>query len=100
VVVEGDDPDQGVFDFESGNMDGFQNWRRDQERRLEAIRREWSLPIGRRVRVRLRSMERDLEGRLLLAHHPITIDRRVPLRLRIDQVEIVIPDIERCVVID
>jgi hypothetical protein len=91
---------QGVFDFESGNADGFENWRRQQQARLDAIGREWSVPVGRRVRIRLRNIDGDFEGKLELVEQPVTIDRRLPLRLRVDRVDVSIPDIERCIVLD
>jgi hypothetical protein len=91
---------QGVFDFESGNVDGFENWRCQQEARLDAIRKEWSVPVGRRVRIRLRNIDGDFEGKLELVQHPVTIDRRVPLHLRIDRVDVFVPDIEQCIILD
>lgn len=91
---------QGVFDFESGNADGFANWRRQQEALLDAIRREWLLPVGRRVRIRLRNIDSEFEGRLELVEKPTKIDRRQPLHLRVDRVDVFIPDIEQCIVLD
>jgi hypothetical protein len=93
-------PIQGMLDFESGNPDGIENWRRQREARLEAVRREWSLPVGRRVRVRLRNIDGDFVGMLRLAEEPAAIDRRVPLRLRIDQMDFTVPEIERCALLD
>jgi hypothetical protein len=89
-----------VFDFESGNTDGFANWRREQERRLDAIRGEWGLPVGRNVRLRVRTIEGELEGKLRMIDMPVSIDRRVPLHLRISGIDIEAADIERCTVID
>lgn len=91
---------QGVFDFESGNTDGFENWRRQQEERLEAIRNEWGLPIGRRVRMQLVSIRGELEGRLRLREMPVSIDRRIPLRLRVDEIDVTLSDIEHCTLIE
>ena len=95
----GGGPVQGVFDFESGNADGYENWRREQAARLEAIRRVWNLPVGRRVRLRLCNIDGEFEGKLELAEHPVTLDRRVPLHLRIGRVDVYMADIETCVVI-
>jgi hypothetical protein len=36
---------QSRFDFKSGNMGGYGNWRREQQQRLQAILREWALPV-------------------------------------------------------
>ena len=98
--MEDEGADQGVFDFECGNADGLENWRCQQEARLEAIRREWSLPVGRRVRIRVRNIDEDFEGKLELVHQPQTIDRKVPLHLRVASLDVFVPDIEQCTVLD
>lgn len=90
---------QGLFDFESGNMNGYENWRREQEQRLQAIRNEWRLPVRRRVRLRLKNIDGDFEGVLRLVDQPLTIDRRLPVHLRIDNLDVFPDDIEQCVVI-
>ncbi len=91
---------QGVFDFETGHLDGLANWRREQEARLEAIREEWGLPVGRKVRIRLRTMDGELEGMLRLVVMPVSVDRRIPLRLRVGRVDLTEPDIESWIVVE
>ena len=91
---------QGVLDFDSGNPNGYQNWRREQKQRLQAIRTEWRLPLRRRVRVRLKNIDGEFEGILQLLHQPLSIDRRLPLQLRIDTFDFLHSDIEQCVVIE
>ena len=98
--TDSEDAVQGVFDFETGNTDGYANWRREQEAWLEAIRREWAVPVGRNVRLRLHNIDGEFVGKLELASLPVTIDRRVPLRLRVDRVDVHIPDIESCTVVE
>lgn len=93
-------PIQGVLDFESGNPNGFENWLREQEERLERIRREWSLPVGRNVRVRLCDIDGEFQGKLELVRYPESIDRRNPLQLRIGGVVIPSTEIEQCIVLD
>ena len=93
-------PIQGMLDFESGNANGYENWLREQEAHLDAIRREWSVPLGRRVRIQLRDIDQDFEGKLELFAQPDSIDRGVPLQLRIGRVDFASTDIERCVVLD
>ena len=93
-------PIQGVFDFESGSMNGYANWRRQQERWLTAMRAEWGLPIARQVRIKLTTMDDELVGQLKLVHLPVRIDKRIPLRLSVDGIELWPADIERCVVIE
>ena len=91
---------QGVFDFESGEMDGYVNWRREQEQRLQAMCTEWGLPFRKRVRIRLKNIEGEFEGELRIVKQPVTIDRRVPLHLSVDNIDVYPPDIEQCVVIE
>ena len=91
---------QHLFDFESANINGYENWRREQENRLEAIRNEWCLPVRRRVRIRLKDIDGDFEGVLRLVDQPLTIDSRLPLHLRIDNLDVFPDDIEQCVVIE
>ena len=93
-------PVQGLFDFESGNMNGYQNWRPQQEERLQAIRNEWPLTVRRRVRLRLKNIDGDFERVLRLVDQPITIDSRLSLHLRIDNLDVFPDDIEQCVIID
>ena len=73
------EPVQGIFDFESGCANGYENWRKQQEARLAAIRLEWGLPVGRRVRLCLRNVDNEFEGLLELVEPPAAIDRRFPL---------------------
>lgn len=90
---------QGIFDFESGNADGIENWRREREAFLASVREEWGLPVGRRVRVMLTGIDGELEGLLELARHPAGIDRRIPLDLRVAGAMFSSIEIERCRVI-
>jgi hypothetical protein len=93
-------PVQGLSDFDSGNINGYQNWRRQQEERLQAIRNEWRLPVRRRLRLRPKNIDGDFQGGLRLVHQPITIDSRLPLHLRIHKLDVFPDDIEQCVLID
>jgi len=85
---------QGELDFESGNSDGFENWRRRQKATLEAVRDEWSLPVGLRARVRLRHVVGELVGKLLLVENPTVLDRHLPLKLRMSRVDFISFEIE------
>ena len=93
-------PVQGLFDFESGNMNGYQNWRCQQEERVQAIRNEWRLPVRRRVQRRLKNTDGDFESVFRLVDQPLTIDRRLPLHLRIDNLDVFPQNVEQCAVID
>ncbi len=91
-------PIQGELDFESGCTDGYKNWLRQQEERLEAIREEWGLPVGLRVRIKLKDLDGEIEGKLELVEQPVSIDRSVPLHLRVLAIDVFLPDIEYCVI--
>lgn len=66
----------------------------------EAIRREWNLPIDRRVSVGLRGIEGSLDGVMKVAAYPDKIDRRSQLHLRIGNAEFMSTEIENCAVIN
>ena len=84
---------QGLFDFESGNAQGLENWRREQEDQLDAIREEWALPIGKYVRICVWNPNTVFVGKLRLVQMPVSIDHHVPLRLQVNKIEFSIPDI-------
>jgi len=56
--------------------------------------------MHRRVRLRLKNIDGDLEGVLRLVDQPFTIDRRLPLHLRIDNLDVFPEDIDLCVATD
>lgn len=89
-----------MLDFESGNTNGFDNWRQQREARLQLIRHEWGVPVGRRVCLKLREFDREFTGVLRLAEEPTKIDRRLPLLLKIRNVPLGIADIEHCTLLD
>ena len=95
-----DDSGQNLFDFASGDKCGYQNWRREHQQRLQVIRREWGIPVRRRLRLRLKNLNGDFEGVLRLVAQPLTIDRRRPLHLKIDKIDVFPNQIEQCVLID
>ncbi|MEM7394637.1 MAG: hypothetical protein AAF492_20060 [Verrucomicrobiota bacterium] len=92
--------EQGIFDFESGNMNGFENWQREQDERVDQISREWSVPINRNVRLKLKFIGQEVEGKLTLPQHPEIIDRSEPLNLMLNRVKFVHTDIESCAMLD
>jgi len=95
-----DDGSQGVLDFNSGNTRGFDNWHQQREERLQLIRREWGVPVGRRVRLKLREFDHEFTGILMLAEEPSKIDRRLPLLLKIRNIPVGPADIEHWTALD
>ena len=90
---------QGVFDFERGNSNGFENWQIELENKLVVIRREWSLPVGKRVRVKIKNIDYEFEGVLKLVEYPDRIDKKIPLHLSVERVDVFPADIERLSII-
>jgi hypothetical protein len=90
---------QGTLDFETGGVDGIEHWRRERERRLKAIADEWSLPLGRPVRLRLRNVDCEFEGTLRLSTPPVAMNHRMPLQLALGQMVFASTEIEHCSVL-
>ena len=93
-------PIQGVLDFETGNADGFANYQREQEALRAQVRRLWGLPVGRRVRLRLRNMDDCLEGELHLIAPPAKLDGQEPLSLQLRGIEFSSDEVASCCRID
>ncbi len=91
---------QGIFDFETGNPDGYANWQREQDERLARIRFIWCLPVGRQVLIRLYNNPNEFEGKLNLAEPPVEFNRRAPLHLKIGKLGFYNSEIESCTVIE
>ncbi len=95
-----DEPKQGILDFENRNQDGLENFRAEQEKILEAVRNEWHIPVGRRVRIRLVNIDGEFEGKLKLAERPKVMNKHHSLFLKLDKMDISISEIEQCTVLD
>ncbi|MCK5843541.1 MAG: hypothetical protein KAG97_02465 [Victivallales bacterium] len=77
--------EQIEFDFSSGTDDGYERWRRDERDRIRAISNEWSVPLNKIVRLKLRNMPKEMCGSLTLLEHPRKIKRKTgPLKLRLN----------------
>ncbi|MEI6676497.1 MAG: hypothetical protein WCO57_15105 [Verrucomicrobiota bacterium] len=50
--------------------------------------------------LKLREFDREFTGILMLAEEPTTIDRRLPLRLKIRNIPLGLADIEHCTLLD
>ena len=95
-----DDSTQGLLDFDTGNGNGFDNWRRQRDARLQLIRNEWAVPVGQRVSLKLREFDHEFVGILMVAEEPQAIDRHLPLSLRIHNICLSLDDIEHCSVLE
>ncbi len=91
---------QGIFDFDGGNLDGYENLQREQEERLSAIRKSSGLPVGRWVELTIKGHAGGITGKLELASYPGANDGRDALELKINQLLVKPADIESCVMLD
>ncbi len=90
---------QGIFNFETGNTNGIENFRKEQGAIKEKIRQEWSLPLGKPVRIRLFGFDETIEGVLKLVRNPTVINHKHPVQLHINKTEFLSTDIEQCTVL-
>lgn len=91
---------QGIFDFDSGNLDGYENLQREQEERLQVIRKSSGLPVGRWVELTMKGHAGSMTGKLELHAYPNASDGRDTLELKINQMILSPGDIESCVMLD
>lgn len=96
----GNESQQGIFDFDSGNLDGYQNLQREREARLQKIRQASGLPVGKWVGLKLKGMDGEITGKLELRSYPDDPSSRAGLELKINRIPLVPTDIESCVVLD
>jgi hypothetical protein len=77
--------EQLELDFNSGNDDGYENWRQAEQDRIKAIASEWSVPINKIVRLKLYNVPKEMKGSLTLLEYPSKIKRKTgPLKLRLN----------------
>ncbi len=86
------------LDF-GGDAAGYEAWRRERDGVAARAAERWGLPIGRRVRLTLKQLDRDIEGRLLLAEPPPAAGPPRPLLLRAGGIEFRSDEILSCVVL-
>ena len=94
-----DETIQGIFYFDTGNPDGYENWQREQDERLARIRYIWGLPVGRQVVIRLCNNPNEFEGRLLLVEQPVIFESKELLHLKVGKTGFLSNEIVSCSVI-
>lgn len=92
--------EQLEIDFGSPVGDGYEIWKSNQEKAVKMIAEVWSLPLNRKVHLKLLNIDSEFEGMLTLAERPSSLDRRKPLILRLRPLKFSSNEIEHCVVID
>ncbi len=88
---------QGELNFGRDDPAGYRRWQAEQQAWLVRLRQETGLPIGRKVRVRLRDFDREFCGRLSLVELPLERRHARDQRLRIGSFEFTAAEIESCV---
>jgi hypothetical protein len=91
---------QGILDFETGNQDGLEKWRREREAMNRRIRDVWKVPLGRTVRMTLRNVPGSFEGKLTVAQQPKEFRRQISLQLQLGSMVFAHQEIESCSIID
>ena len=77
-------------------MHGFENFHKEQQEFLNKVRKEWCLPIGKTVRIKIFDIDGEFEGKLKLAKFPKEINKHHPLYLKVGDTPIESSDIEQC----
>ena len=88
---------QVELDFGRGDPAGYAKWQLQRAEWLDRIRREFGLPINRRVRVRLRDFGGEFCGLLTLVELPLNLREAHHQRLRVGNFEFAASEIESCV---
>jgi len=99
-MTDGIESQQGIFDFDSENLDGYENLQREQEARLQKIRQASGLPVGKWVSLVIKGMDGEVTGKLELRSYPNGQELRQGLELKINRIPLTPTDIESCVVLD
>ena len=90
---------QGILDFDNGNLNGYENLQREKATFKEKVRQEWSVPLEKTVRIKLKGIDEDFEGTLKLVRNPVTINHKKPIQLKIGKTEFLSTDIKQCTVL-
>ena len=78
--------EQLELDFTSGSDDGYGNWHQEEQDRIKAISNEWTVPLNKIGRLKMRNIPKEMKGSLTLLEYPRKIKRSAgPLKLRLNQ---------------
>ena len=93
--------DQLQFDFDASRNDaGYAAFEASREAAIRQVGERFGLVLDRRVRVTLRDIDAEFEGKLIVDELLPPTTRNAPLRLRIGMTSFDFTDIESCVVLD
>ncbi len=89
-------PEQLDLDFGAPAEDGYAIWQWQRKQALQRVSKEWGLPLEQPVRLRLTGIDGEFVGILRLNAMPTTLDRKLPLQLRMDHHVFESTEIEFC----
>ena len=95
-----DETIQGIFDFNTGNQNGYENFQREQEAKDKRIRDIWRVPVGKSVSLTLVGVPGSFEGKLKVVEPPKLFHRNEPLHLTIGKTGFFHNEIESCSVVE
>ena len=84
------------LDFSKESTQGYENWEKEKEQRISTISQIWGLPINKKVRIKLKWSNQEINGTLRLIEQPKRLDRRLSLLLGIKKIQFFTQDIEYC----
>lgn len=94
------EPIQCIFDFNTGNLDGYANFQREQQAKNAKITEIWTVPVGRTVRLTLHGVLGSFEGKLMVAEQPKIFNKSEPLYLKIGRSGFYHNEIKICNIIE
>ncbi len=92
------DHEQLELDFGAPAEDGYACWQWDRRAAEERLGREYHLPLGRLVRLRLFQIDGEFVGRLELAARPTNRGAHSALLLRLGRMTFQSSEVEACVI--
>ena len=72
------------LNFDSGDAKGYSKWQDENKKKMQEISDCWGYPIFKRVRIKLNFLPSEIQGFLVLLEFPPKLDRRKPLKLRLN----------------
>ena len=90
--------DDGQLDLNFGAPvgDGYANWQWERQEAVRQISALWGIPLNQPVRIRLCGIDREFAGRLELAEMPAKLNRKQPLKLKMEHHVFDSTEIETC----
>lgn len=79
---------------------GYAKFQAEQAELIHGLEDRFGIALNRRVRIKLKNMDQEFEGKLLMAQLLVPDSRKDELRLRIGSIEFYYTDIEHAVLLE